>query len=52
MEILYTQFHLHLTSNGISISDSEKMGTDEFELFVHMFNERQREIEKNSRSGM
>jgi len=52
MEILYAQFNMHVTNSGFSISESEKMGIDEFELLVQMFNERQRELEKKYRSDM
>lgn len=52
MEILYAQFNMHINNNGFSISESEKMGIDEFELLVQMFNERQKELEKKYGSNV
>jgi hypothetical protein len=50
MEILYSQFNLHVVNKGFSITESENMSIDEFELLVHMFNERQKELNKTNRS--
>lgn len=41
---------MNAMNNGISFSDSEKMGIDEFDLVVKMYQERQKELDKLSRS--
>ncbi len=51
MEILYAQFNMHVANSGFSISESEKMGIDEFDLLIQMFNERQKEVEKRFKKG-
>ena len=50
MDVLYAQFNMHVINNGFSFSESEKMGIDEFDLLIKMYNERMKELEKKARS--
>ena len=46
LEVLYAQFNLQLTQTGFTISDSDKMPIDEFELLIKLFQEKQKEAAK------
>ncbi len=50
MDVLYAQFNMHVLNNGFSFSESEKMGIDEFDLLIKMYDERQKELKKMARS--